>query len=406
MATETDDALVTAQAQADLQKAQLANEAARIANDSARQKAANDVTDAHIARLKDAATQVTSIPRNTVTVPSAAVFWQAEIASEALNEAMNQLAASVAETVAGVQRIFVTTSPSFEADCVEYSVMLNRLKALTESAPTQPGGVPTGASGFIGGLEGLSEGADAAATVANAILTAFQTDSTATSSTSTVADFDVETAVGGALLALANSPSIVLHSVTTPLPGSPLQQKLSQLVAAANRLPAAPVSAAQGSNSQAPAKGGDPSKPGVEPSGAAAALKTEIDSYVATISAPATGGGPSALVRALLVERAVADDAEWPVDRTENPEQHDDAVGPNIEKAVLVVRSADIANDQVVVQRRIFNPRLVVTSYATLNYALLRDGIVIAAGTVTGSSGYSVVLKRSGISWTRIPRLT
>jgi hypothetical protein len=67
---------------------------------------------------------------------------------------------------------------------------------------------------------------------------------------------------------------------------------------------------------------------------------------------------------------------------------------------VLVIRPPDVALDQTVIRRRVFRSSVVVSGAARLDYVLLRDGIVVAAGAGRATRSFSAKFTGSGPRYT------
>ncbi|MBM6402281.1 hypothetical protein [Phycicoccus sonneratiae] len=414
--------IATDAAAADLRAKQLANDKARADLDAAR-------TDKLIERLTGAVPDLSGLQKNAVTFGDGRALRQNEAVGLAVAAVAQQVASDVAGAVphdgGAPVPVFVTAETSLVAAVAAYWQVADeaadlgtRLAAAGADAaallPEAPaGGDRLDTTSFV-------DPATTVAAVAGAVVTQvaslFEVDTAVTSNVSDVASLSVQTAVLHHLVTTGHL-RVRHHWTRVPDDGSPLRTSIRALVtgdveaAETDALLGAAIGALgdpQAVLDRARKDAKDPKLTDEERQRAQdvaaqaeqdvatlaalgnartrlAAVVAKVRAFADRVGTASAGAGPSALAAAYAIEPlGRAGTGAW----------------------VLVVGPARAETHQVVVTRRLFSPRLHLSTGVEVDYVLLQGDTVRRADHATASAAFSAKLKGNAPDWSRRPSLT
>jgi hypothetical protein len=353
--------------------------------------------------LKDAIPKFSDFASGSVALPPGAAFRSNEVLSMAVDDAADALAAKVAPQLSTTGKVLVTSDPSILHALVAYAqigVSLSTLEGSVKVAIAQLGGQPASRRRTTAPAAGRVYSfidAGAATAVAGAAVDAFKevaslfvVDSTVHSATSSLPDFETQVAVIGALRTTKPTAALIQETARRINPDSPLLTRLNDL--AADELKLAKLVKQRSTELD-----GLPKTLNAQQKRHSATLTAQIAVGKATIDAVTTftsgcltapeGGGASPIVLALQSEDLEAESGDF--------------------TQILIVPGATLTADQVAIKRRLFNPRVVVTGFAQLSYALIdfTDGTIIAAGKTHGIQSFTARFGTT-VRWMKQPAIS
>lgn len=346
--------------------------------------------DKRIAQATGAVPDLSSLRPSTVTFAEGKALRQ----GEAISGALEKLAKAIAKDVTtraqsatpAVTRIFVTS----DAKVVSLLALYRQLKSEAElftreltSARVKADAVMVRRAGFDAGA-GLVCAAVAGKAVTE-LASLFELTVAGTTSATDVPAASVQAAVIGELLAV--SPELQIRHQWTQPPATD-----SQLLAVLERLTILDVQAAEADarldgmiKSLGEAAGQKEELGNLHDArNALLAVMTKARTFAERVTKVAEATGDSLLAVALSVEQLCE---------------------PDNASAVLVVGGARAETNQLLITRRIFSPRLQVSTTVEVDYALLADGRILASGHVGDSVSYFAKITPRGAQWTEVKPL-
>ncbi len=415
----TEDTRRKAQTAADAAAEDL--ETKRLGNEKTRDELGNARIDKAVAQYSAAIPNIAALPKNTVTFNEGKVLRNGELVARALQQATQDVAEAVSRKLEGKSdpKVFVTAETrlltavaNHRQLCNEAKQLTQHLKTTTDKATDEIGttgvksrfGVP-GADRVVAGVVG------AALTQAAALL---EVDVAVTTSDSELPADTVHAAVIHELLGKA--PGLTVRHQWLQVPAFPSPPAAGEggeagagtLMAALDSLIDADLAAAE----------------------AAAALDVAIDDLgdpaadlaKAQKSGDETGalsaqGRQDKLSKLKLIKAKLGADvgkAKAFVDRIntassttgQSPLSTAASIEPIFEPAgwhVLIVGDGKAESVQVLVKRRLLAPRLQTTTTVGLDFYLLKEGNVVAAGHKYSSSAYRTTITKEDGLWTAMP---
>lgn len=391
-----------------------------IANDLARTQADAARTDKLIEQLGAAIPDLASLNKSTVTFSDGKALRQRESICVAVEAIARGIAADVAAAVSNLELsdgVFVVSDPDLVSGLAAYErlraettgldqalvdTVARARKALQPTEPTEPTLATKHTRQIV--PDPVVVAAAVAGKAVTQLASLFELDVDVSTSTSDIPALAVQTAVIGNLLA-AGPELKVRHEkaravnadqsrlltaidgvISTDIEASKAVARLDAAIAALGD-PAARLADAT--------KQLKDNRPGAAELKAAAqkdlsrlAALTDAHSdlvavmektrvFLAGLTEKPESGGPGLLARALHLEPLTADD----------------------NSCVLVLGDAKAETYQAVVKRRLLAPRLQTSTSVEVDYLLIKDAQVVAAGHHSESVSYAAVIKGSGPNW-------
>lgn len=382
---------------AELEKKLAEAEQARANADKTRAETEKQRAELEAARIDKLIEQATgAVPDLNSLKPSTVTFSEGKALrqGEAISGALEKLARAIAKDVAAkvqttdpaATRIFVTS----EAKVVSLLALYRQLKSEAEfftreltSARVKAEAVMVRRTDFDAGA-GLVCAAVAGKAVTE-LASLFELTVAATTSATDVPAASVQAAVIGELLAA--SPELQIRHQWTQPPATD-----SPLLAALERLTILDVQAAEvdarldGMIKSLGEAAGQKEELGKlhDARNALLAVTTKARAFAERVTEVPEPTGDSLLAVALSVEHLCE---------------------PDNASAVLVVGGARAETNQLLITRRIFSPRLQVSTTVEVDYALLADARILASGHVGDSVSYFAKITPRGAQWTEVKPL-
>ncbi len=432
--TRADTEKVRADLDAQKANAKIASDAAaadlvskQLANDKSRADLVSARTDKLIEQLTGAVPDLGAITKNGVTFGDGRALRQ----SEAIGLAVAKIAQQLSSDVAGALQnqgddqettLFVTAETSLVAAVAAYWQLVDEATLLTTMlgsaqadaaaalTPATEDNIDIASAGLVG-ADVAMVGAAVAGKVITEVASLFEVDTSVTSNVSDIADLSVQAAVLHHLLKQRHL-DVRHHWTRVPQAASPLRAAVSGLIAgdiqaavtdallaaaicalgdpSAARDKALKDAANEKLSAEARARAKNDATSATAQIATLARLQTcrtrleatvgKVKAFADRVSAPAPDKGPSALMAAYAIEPvSQAGDNPW----------------------VLVIGPAKAETYQMMVSRRLFSPRLHISTGVEVDYVLLHGARVRRAGHATASAAYSAKLKGNKPDWSR-----
>ncbi len=399
-------------------------EGKRIANRLARDQASAAHTDKLIERLTGAVPDLGSVGKSTVSFREGAALRQGESVSLALGTVADEIAGAVAGVMKGRpgNEVFVVTDPGLVAALAAYrqldgeaTLLRQRIDDAIEeakeatAAATAPIRTETREIAAVLGAEAGIVAAAVAGKAITQLASLFEIDVDASTSATDIPASTVHAAVIGRILATDGAPRVRHEWARVPSTASALLATIPRLTeldidatTVGARLDAAAKELGDPAGDLATLRKDAKENPGENPARDQAITKAEQElqrlnrvqragtdltallekarAFAERVTKAADDGGPGALARAVSVEPLAT------------------AEGLH----VLVLGGAKAETYQTVVKRRVFYPRVQVSTSVEVDYLLIEGEHVVLAGHATSSAAYAGVIRGRGPRWRRM----
>ncbi|KQX06648.1 MULTISPECIES: hypothetical protein [unclassified Leifsonia] len=370
-------------------KSKLDNDTVKLSNEQKVREGKQADYDSLAAKVAAAVPKISEIPMNTLTVPAGTAFRESENVALVLDTAVKALVEDLKSSPSfpGSEPItIVLTSDSMLAQsAVAYFSLRAEITALTGQATSlneaalallDPTGSTPETTDFSGPGDVISAGVAAAATAVTEIAALFETDSTVTNVISEPSEFTVQAKLIRHIRGTFPGATIVLDRVSPISQDSELLELLESLLAVYGSLTDTSVLLSQ---KIVELKGDDNASlraPYQAMKGRVDAVKSRVEALIAKITTVPSTGGMAPLTEAIIRSTTAVAGADT---------------------YVLIVPTAKVYTDQVVVKRRFAAPRLAVSTHIELPYVLLKGGHVVWASAPAARTGFTAKFAAHGV---------
>ncbi|TYL53168.1 hypothetical protein [Agromyces mariniharenae] len=372
------------------QKSKLDNESTRLANEQKVREGKQAEYDALAAKVAAAVPKLSQIPVNTITVPDGYAFRESENVGHVLDKTAEALVADLRASgqlnVNEFPKIVITSNPklaesaiAFYAMKAEFNTLVGQADAVREDAEKLlEAKIPEKTKLTIPGVgDIIASGAAAAAQAVTEVAGLFQTDTALTNVVSEPAEFTVHARIARRLIGSINGIIVASDQISPVAEDSPLLASLQELLTAYDKLADTAIALQSKFDSTSDDEANLQTRAALASMKTrVAALRTRIEALVARVTTVPVGNNLAPLTEAIILSTSAIADAKT---------------------SVLIVPPAKAYTDQVVVKRRIFSPRVSVSTYLELPFVLLQTGQVKWAGTSAARTGYTALFKRGEV---------